>query len=78
MIHIVRQGKPSIHYYDCTCPGCECNFVATSEDFTDEFSAPFYKKEWSILCPNCQKLFPQTNYCVEISAARFDDIVEGV
>lgn len=77
MIHIVRQGKPSTHYYDCTCPGCECNFVATSDEFADEFS-PLYKKEWFILCPNCQELIPQTNYCVEIPAARFDDIVEGV
>lgn len=73
MIHIVRRGKPLTQYYDCTCPSCECNFVATSDEFTDEFS-PSY----NILCPNCQKLIPQTNYCVEISAARFDDIVEGV
>jgi hypothetical protein len=51
--------------------------VATSEDFTDEFS-PFYKTEWTILCPNCNELVSQAKYCVEISAARFDDIVAGV
>lgn len=77
MIYMVKRGKPLIRYYDCTCPRCECNFVATSDDFTDEFSS-VYTNKWFILCPNCQELVSQTKSCVEISAARFDDIVEGV